>query len=133
VLAFDVGGTHLRSRRWWGRTARSFAPLASTPQTRCRLVSALEEGRAQLLAARAAGGAAPVAGLAIAGCRHGEQSTSRPASGCARRRWGPRCAALGMPVRLVNDVNAAAVAEARAVGRATLSPSCAAPAWAAAS
>jgi len=121
VLAYDVGGTHLRSvlvdaeGRIAGRRVRP------TPRGSCEaLVDALaEEGRAQLAAARAGGEAPRIAGLAIAGFTDTERGLIHlaPNLGLRDADVGPRLrAALGLPVRLVNDVNAAAVAEARAFG-----------------
>jgi glucokinase len=121
VLSFDVGGTHLRSALVGDDGAVNSRRSRATPQGSLpALVTALaEEGRAQLELARAAGGAAPVAGLAIAGFTDTESGLIHlaPNLGLREAPVGPALrAALGMPVRLVNDVNAAAVAEAHAVG-----------------
>jgi glucokinase len=119
VLAFDVGGTHLRSVLVDGDGRIASRRNRRTPVGSCEaLVDALaEEGRAQLQAARSAGAAPRVAGLAIAGFTDTERGLIHlaPNLGLHDADVGPRLhAALGLPVRLVNDVNAAAVAEARA-------------------
>jgi predicted NBD/HSP70 family sugar kinase len=122
VLAFDVGGTHLRSvlvapdGTLHGRRSRA------TPRGSCAtLVEALaEEGRAQVAAARRLLASPPRAvGLAIAGFTDTARGLihQAPNLGLHEALVGPPLReALGLPVRLVNDVNAAAVAEARAFG-----------------
>jgi glucokinase len=116
VLAFDVGGTHLRSAlvdtdgRLHAR--RDVATPTASPQA--LLQGLIREGRAQLAAAPSP----PLAvGLAMAGytdTRTGRVHDS-PSLGIRDALVGPPLQeALGLPVRLVNDVNAAAFAEAQA-------------------
>jgi len=120
VLAFDVGGTHLRSVLVAPDGTLSGRRVRGTPRGSCaELVEALAgEGRAQVEAARRTLGAAPrAAGLAIAGFTDTERGLihQAPNLGLRDALVGPALRdALGMPVRLVNDVNAAAVAEAHA-------------------
>jgi len=122
LLAFDVGGTNLRSALVGPDGAPVQRRVRPTPRGSCEaLVQALaEEGRAQAQAARHAFGAPPrAAGLAIAGFTDTRAGLIHvaPNLGLRDAPVGPRLgAALGLPVRLVNDVNAAAVAEAHACG-----------------
>jgi len=121
VLAFDVGGTNLRSVLCDAEGRLTDRRERATPHGSCEaLVAALaEEGRAQLAAARAAGGSPRVAGLAIAGFTDTARGLIHlaPNLGLRAAPVGPALQkALGIPVRLVNDVNAAAVAEAQACG-----------------
>jgi glucokinase len=119
VLAFDVGGTHLRSVLVDADGRIASRRVRPTPHGSVEaLVAALaEEGQAQIAAARAGGAAPRIAGLAIAGFTDTDRGVIHlaPNLGLRDADVGPRLhAALGLPVRLVNDVNAAAVAEARA-------------------
>jgi glucokinase len=120
VLAFDVGGTHMRSVLVDADGRIESRRTRPTPHGSCEaLVAALaDEGRAQIAAARAGGAAPRIAGLAIAGFTDTDRGLIHlaPNLGLRDADVGPRLhAALGLPVRLVNDVNAAAVGEARAL------------------
>jgi glucokinase len=118
VLAFDVGGTHLRSALVDGEgrlaSRRDLATPVESPGA--FLDGLVREGRAQLDAAPSR----PLAvGLAMAG--YTDTRTGRvydsPSLGLDDTLVGPPLSeALGLPVRLVNDVNAAAWAEARLAG-----------------
>lgn len=122
VLAFDVGGTHLRSVLVGADGAISNRNQRRTPNgSASALVEALAEaGKEQFAEARRRHGAAPhAAGLAIAGFTDTGRGLvhQAPNLGLHEALIGPPLAdALGLPVRLVNDVNAAAVAEAHAFG-----------------
>jgi glucokinase len=122
VLAFDVGGTHLRCVLVDADGAISSRSERRTPTgSATALVAALAEaGRQQLAEARRLHGAAPrAAGLAMAGFTDTLRGLvhQAPNLGLHEALIGPPLtAALGLPVRLVNDVNAAAVAEAHAFG-----------------
>ncbi len=118
VVAFDVGGTHLRSARL-GPSGR-LQDLRERP-TPCgdvdQLLAALvEEARHHAAAA----GRPPLAlGLAIAGFSDTRSGIVFMSPGLGLRDaelGGPLSRATGVPVRLVNDVNAAAWAEARTRG-----------------
>jgi glucokinase len=118
VLAFDVGGTHLRSAFVDESGQLSARRDVSTPTSSpaAFLDGLIREGRAQLDQAPTA----PLAvGLAMAG--YTDTRTGRvydsPSLGITDAVVGPPLQeALGLPVRLVNDVNAAAFAEAQATG-----------------
>jgi glucokinase len=122
VLAFDVGGTNLRSVLVGEDGVIAGRRERRTPHgSASALVEALAEvGREQMEEARRTCGAAPrVAGLAIAGFTDTARGLihQAPNLGLQEALVGPPLsAALGVPVRLVNDVNAAAVAEAHALG-----------------
>lgn len=117
VLAFDVGGTHLRAALVHdgrlGPSVRAATPRGSGPA----LVAALEATARELL-----DGAEepPVAvGLALAGLL--DRGSGRLLRAPNLDLWDadlgrPLQDALGLPVRLVNDVNAAALGEARVAG-----------------
>ena len=116
VIAFDVGGTHLRSARVEDDGRLLSRRDRRTPVESCdALVAALvEEGRAQLAAAPADARPAAV-GLAMAG--YTDTASGRVFESPSLRLHDavvgpPLHDALGLPVRLVNDVNAAALAEA---------------------
>jgi glucokinase len=122
VLAFDVGGTHLRSAFVGedGRLASRRDVRTPTASPAAFLEGLIREGRAQLDAATS-----PVLAVGLAMAGYTDTRTGRvydsPSIGISDALVGPPLQeALGLPVRLVNDVNAAAYAEAQAAGCADL-------------
>ncbi|MHC5212297.1 MAG: ROK family protein [Planctomycetota bacterium] len=118
TLAFDIGGTHLRSAfvDADGRLSGRRDVETPTSSSQAFLEGLIREGRAQLDGASTPPDAV---GLAMAG--YTDTRTGRvydsPSLGITDALVGPPLQeALGLPVRLVNDVNAAAVAEAQAAG-----------------
>lgn len=122
VLVFDVGGTHLRSAVFGaprdGEGALGNRRDVPTPNggEEALLAALSAEGRAQI---EAAAEAPKAIGLAIAGCS--DTASGRVYDSAALSLHdtpiGPLLSdALGLPVRLVNDVNAAAFAEAHSAG-----------------
>ncbi|HTE04992.1 MAG TPA: ROK family protein [Planctomycetota bacterium] len=122
VLAFDIGGTNLRSAlvddggRLGARRDRP-TPVGNLPALLAAIV-------AEAHALQADADRSPVAlGIAIAGYTdtHRGLVYASPAVGLRDASLGaPLRDALGLPVRLVNDVNAAAWGEARVAGSADL-------------
>lgn len=122
VLAFDVGGTQLRGALCddAGRPLQRRAVPSPCHDPDALVQALLEQGR-ELLAA--ADGAPRAAALAIAGTvdRQAGSVGVSPSLGLHDVQLrAPLEAGLGLPVALVNDVNAAALAEARAVDCADL-------------
>jgi glucokinase len=122
VLAFDVGGTQLRSALVDASGALSSRRRTATPahDPAALLARLVDEARAHT----AGSGASPAAiGLALAGMVEPRAGQVRfaPSVGLIEVPLGLQLAdALQCPVRLVNDVNAAAVAEASVRGAADL-------------
>jgi len=122
VLAFDVGGTQLRSALVDTGGVLLARRARRTPVTSAEdLVAALiAEAQAHSRDCKQRGDRAPSAvGVAMAGYTDTARGLvhESPSLGLHRAEISaPLRAATGLPVRLVNDVNAAAVAEAAALG-----------------
>ncbi len=122
VLAFDIGGTNLRSALVDGHGRLGARRDRPTPVDSVASLTAaiLSESRAHLSEADER----PVAiGIAMAGYTdtHTGMVYASPSLGLRDALVGPPLMeALGLPVRLVNDVNAAAWGEARHAGSSNL-------------
>jgi glucokinase len=119
VIGFDVGGTNLRSARADAAGVLSGRRERPTPTGSPEaLIDALtDEARAQMADSPEPVGAIGLAMKGFCNVRTGV------VHGCKGLGWdvdaplvGPLAEAAGVPVRLVNDVNAAAWSEARARG-----------------
>jgi glucokinase len=118
VLAFDVGGTHIRGALCDGSGALLARARVATPRGDAKALIAALVAVAQELTPREGVGPSGV-GLAIAGMLdlpQGQLVLSHNLELAHVDLAAPLEAALGLPVSLVNDVNAAALGESWGLG-----------------